>query len=309
MSNYAITQAHSAALRPIVEMVLNSLVSANTRRSYERSLYDFLTWYENRGRPGISKMVIQEYRAQLQAAGLANASINLRLAAIRKLIVEATDNGDLDPSQAASALKARGLPQRGTRAGFWMTPSQAQALLLAPDITTPKGARDQALLAVLLGSGLRRDEIANLTVEHIQQREGRWVLVDIIGKGSKTRSVPVPGWTVEAVRRWLEMAAITTGPIFVSLNRHDVTTGTRRAMSNQAVYLLAAHYGRRVGLTLATHDLRRTFAKLSYKGGAPIPQISQSLGHASLTTTQRYLGIDQSFELGSAPCDFLGIGL
>ena len=297
----------SNELKSIIALVLNGLTSPNTRRSYERSLLDFLTWYDRRGRPGLNKAIIQEYRAGLLVAKLSNATINLRLAAVSKLITEAVDNNLIDPSQAASALKAKGLPQRGTRVGFWMSKEQAQALLSAPDHTTLRGARDRAMLSVLLGGGLRREEITNLTVEHVQQREGRWALVDIIGKGSKVRTVPIPNWAVTAIEQWCKMAHITQGPIFISLNRCFVKAGETKKLTVQAVCLVVSGYGRQIGLGLATHDCRRSFAKLAYKGGAPVPQIQKSLGHSNLATTERYLGLDQDFE--NAPCDYLGLSL
>ena len=63
------------------------------------------------------------------------------------------------------------------------------------------GLRDRAILGLLIGCGLRRDELANLTFEHLQQREGRWVIVDIVGKGRRVRTVPVPGWAKSLVDR------------------------------------------------------------------------------------------------------------
>lgn len=70
--------------------------------------------------------------------------------------------------------------------------NQAQALLNAPDITTTKGLRDRAIIAVLLGCGLRRSEVAALTLKHIQQRDGRWCIVDLVGKHGRVRTVPMP---------------------------------------------------------------------------------------------------------------------
>lgn len=70
----------------------------------------------------------------------------------------------------------------GVRAGNWLSVQQAQKLLNAPDVTTRKGLRDRAMLAVLLGCGLRRSEVAALTLKHIQQRDNRWCIVDLVGK-------------------------------------------------------------------------------------------------------------------------------
>jgi len=74
-----------------------------------------------------------------------------------------------------------------------------QALLNAPDITTKKGLRDRAIIAVLLGCGLRRSEVAALTLKHIQQRDGRWCIVDLVGKHGRVRTVPMPTWVKVAI--------------------------------------------------------------------------------------------------------------
>jgi len=78
-------------------------------------------------------------------------------------------------------------------------------------------------------------------------------------------------------------------------------------MTPQAVYNVVATYATRTGLGVAAHDLRRTFAKLAHKGGAALEQIQLTLGHSSIQTTERYLGVDQ--DLSSAPCDVLGLSL
>jgi integrase len=90
---------------------------------------------------------------------------------------------------------------RGVCAGNWLTRDQAEKLLLAPP-NTLMGLRDRAILGLLIGYGLRRDELANLTFEHLQQRKGCWVIVDIVGQGRRVRTVPVPGWAKALVDRW-----------------------------------------------------------------------------------------------------------
>lgn len=76
------------------------------------------------------------------------------------------------------------------RAGNWLSLNQAQTLLNASDITTLKGLRDRAIIAVLLGCALRRSEVAALTMAHIQQRDGRWCIVDLYGKHGRVRTIP-----------------------------------------------------------------------------------------------------------------------
>jgi integrase len=198
-----------------------------------------------------------------------------------------------------------GVRIEGRRLGNWLSKGQAQALLEAPDTSTVKGLRDRAVLAVLVGCGLRREEAAALQMRHLQQREGRWVIVDLVGKRNKTRSVPMPSWAKAAIDAWCQAAGIVEGPIFLAIRRGGHVQ--RSAMTAQAIFNLVTEYAGRVGVIAAPHDLRRTFAKLAHKGGAPVDQIQLSLGHSSMQTTERYLGVEQN--LPSAPCDALGLTL
>ncbi len=227
------------------------------------------------------------------------------MSAIRKLANEAADNGLIEPTAAAAVGRVKGVEAAGRRSGNWLSRDQAQRLLDAPNTATLKGLRDRALLAVLLGTGLRRAEVAGLTYEHIRQRDGRWVIVDLIGKRGRVRSVPMPSWTKAAIDAWSLAAGRSTGRVFVSINKGDRIDGD--SMSPQAVYETVDHWAAVAGLEVAAHDLRRTFAKLAHKGGAALDQIQLTLGHSSLQTTERYLGVEQNLE--SAPCDVLGLSL
>lgn len=287
----------------IIALVLDGLHSPHSKRAYGAALQEFLAWYEAQGRPGLNKATVQHYRTHLQERGLSPASINLRLSAVRKLAQEAADNDLLDQAQANGIGKVRGVKQHGVRLGNWLTREQAQALLDLPDKRTLKGLRDRALLALMIGAGLRRSEIADLTFAHIQQREGRWVIVDLVGKGNRVRTVPIPSWAKAAVDAWADAAGLTKGYVFRPVHKGGFVNGEK--MTPQAVYYAVKEYADMLGVDLGAHDLRRTFAKLAHKGGAAIDQIQLSLGHASLRTTERYLGVEQN--LSDAPCDRLGL--
>jgi site-specific recombinase XerD len=89
----------------------------------------------------------------------------------------------------------KGAKKVGVRLGNWLTADQSLRLLQAPEAETVRGRRDRAILALLLGCGLRRAEVAQLQVRDVQQREEHWALVDLIGKGRHIRTVPVPDWS------------------------------------------------------------------------------------------------------------------
>jgi len=125
----------------------------------------------------------------------------VRITAVRKLAVEAADTGLLAPELAAGIARVKSAKPKGRRVGNWLSPQQAQALLNARDVAANKGLRDRAILAVLLGCGLRRSEVASLTLKHIQLRENRWCIVDLVGKHARIRTVPVPTWVKVANRR------------------------------------------------------------------------------------------------------------
>src|SRR6202034_3853871 len=138
--------------------------------------------------------VVTRYRIHLEERRLAAGTINGRLAAVRRLAYEAADAGLLSPELAAGIRRVKGVKKLGVRLGNWLTADEAGRLLALPRSDSLKGKRDRAILAILLGCGLRRRELADLMVSHLQRREEHWAIVDLIGKGGHVRTVPVPDW-------------------------------------------------------------------------------------------------------------------
>jgi site-specific recombinase XerD len=303
MTNELATIISAATIQPIIETVTNAVSSQHTKRAYSRALTDFLVWHQATGHSGLTKATVQAHVAALRSKQVSASSINQRLTAIRKLAVEAADNGMIEHSQAQAIGRVEGIKQDGKRLGNWLSKAQAQSLLDAPDTAMAKGLRDRAILAVLLGCGLRREECAGLTFEHIQQREGRWVIVDLVGKRNKLRSVPMPAWAKASVDAWAAALRMNAGYIFRPMRRGGHVQGG--FMTAQAIFDVVGEYAAQLGIPVKPHDLRRSFAKLAHKGNAPIEQIQLSLGHASIQTTERYLGVKQ--DLTTAPCDVLGL--
>jgi integrase len=308
----------SAVADALIAVVTNRLHSDASRRGYRTALRQFLAWHlsQSPGEGGslpLTRALVQRYRVVLERRELAPSTINQHLSAIRALADECAESGLLDPPTATAIGRVKGVPVRGVRLGKWLTRDQAEKLLSAPPDTLI-GARDRAILGLLIGCGLRRDELVNLTFEHLQQREGRWVIVDIIGKGRRVRTVPVPGWAKALVDRWALQAGLSSGRVCRRFRKGDrlvyeVSTDGQVAMagtlSADAIADVVSTYARSLGWDLAPHDLRRTFAKLARGGQAPLEQIQLALGHQSIQTTQRYLGSE--LDLADAACDRLGI--
>jgi site-specific recombinase XerD len=304
--------------QPVIDLVINGLDSEHSRRAYGKAIADFLAWWVGKGKPPMVKATVQDYRKHLQdlPQGLSPATINQRMAAIRKLALEAADNGLIPQDTANGIGKVKGVKVAGVRVGNWLTQKQAQALINSPDVSTIKGLRDRGILALFLGAGLRRSEVADLTFEHIQQREGRWVIVDLVGKGGRVRTVPIPSWTKQAIDEWSQVAGVSSGRVFRGVYHYGKSLMVdSRGITPQAVFYAvqeAVHQAYkatndRVFLEISPHDLRRSFAKLARKGGAELTQIQLTLGHSSVAVTQGYIGEDQ--DLTDAPCDRLGLDL
>jgi site-specific recombinase XerD len=301
----ALPPAPTTSLDHLKALVLDTLPSAESKRAYGRALDRFLAWVQTEPSPAsFNKALVQRYREHLRASGLSPSAVNLQMTAVRRLAAEGADNGLLAPELASGIGRVKGIRREGLRLGNWLTLAQAEQFLHAPAPATVKGKRDRALLAVLLGTGLRREEAAALTFEQIQQREGRWVIVDLRGKGGRVRSVPMPSGAKAALDIWTAAVGLTAGRVFRPVNKGGRVSGD--GMTAQAIFNTVKHYAEETGLeSIAPHDLRRSFAKLAHKGKASLEQIQLSLGHASVQTTERYLGVQQ--DLHDAPCDRLGL--
>src|SRR5712672_2306945 len=206
-------------------LVLDSVSSPITKRVYNMALDEFMGWFQQAPRPGFTKATVSAWRVSLEDRRLGSSSIIIRMSAIRKLAAEAADNGLLAPELAAGISRVKSAKSQGIRVGNWLSLRHAQALLSAPDVATTKGLRDRAILSVLVGCGLRRSEVAALTFAHIQQRDGRWCIVDLEGKHGRVRTAPMPNWVQVAIDAWTSSASVANGRVFRPVNRADQACG------------------------------------------------------------------------------------
>ncbi len=206
--------------------VLNSLTSASGQRTYDHAIREFVAWYCSEPRLAFNRTVVLRYRIPEQR-GYAPATINLRLAAVRRIAYEAADAGLLSPELAAGIRRVKGVRRLGVRLGNWLTPEQGRRLLDCAVPSTMRELRDHAMVAMLIGCGLRRAELLTLRIESIQQREEHWIIADLVGKAGHVRTVPIPTWVKAAVDAWTGAAAITAGPVFRAINKAGAHLGRR----------------------------------------------------------------------------------
>ena len=178
---------------------------------------------------------------------------------------------------AAGIRRVKGAKRLGVRIGNWLTVDQSRTLLGEPPTGSLRGKRDRAILALLIGCGLRRAELVGLGTEDFQVREEHWVIADLIGKGKHIRTVPVPMWAKRAVDEWIMAAGIDGGAIFRRVSRLGKIWGD--SITPKAIWHVVKAAAKRADIkNLAPHDLRRTCARLCHLAGGELEQIQFLLG-------------------------------
>lgn len=205
----------------------------------------------------------------------------------------------VESMQAAIKVEA----SKGDKVHTWLSAGEVRQLVALCDLATQTGRRDRVALGLLVAAGLRRAEAASLTFEAIKLQpsgDRMRAVLEVVGKGSKKRAVPISDKLATALDEWgAEVGG--KGRILRSINNKG-EVGT--SLSEVGVFNIVRSYGEQIGkVDLAPHDLRRTYAQLGYSSGVPVTQISRLLGHASITTTQRYLNME--IDLTSTASDFV----
>jgi integrase/recombinase XerC len=159
------------------------------------------------------------------------------------------------------------------------------------------------VLGLMLGAGLRREELATLTFDALKEQPMKGgkmrAVLEVIGKGAKSRVIPISALLAGRLKEWQTITG--GGRVARSLG---IGKRLGDSMSPVAIFKLVSKYGRKIGLPgLAPHDCRRTFAQLGFEAGIAVTQVSKLLGHADIATTQRYLNL--SLDLESTASDFV----
>lgn len=263
-----------------------------TRRAYQGDLEDFCSFVGLASADefrAVTRAHVLAWRAQLETRGLAGATIRRKLAALSSLFDHL-----LECNAVAGGNPVHGVKRPRIETNEGKTPAlgdhQAKALLDSPDVTSLKGLRDRALLAVLLYHGLRREEAAQLKVSDIQERRGIKHL-QIHGKGGKLRYLPLHPTAAERIYAYLERSGHhqddVQAPLFVPLRGRSTGTG----ITANGIYAMVGSYAKAAGINVAglgVHGLRATAATNALEHEADIAKVQAWLGHANISTTRIY---------------------
>jgi integrase/recombinase XerD len=282
---------------PLVAAIIRRGDSAETRRAYAGDLGTFARWLEieNLDWKGATADDLDRYRDWL-SEHFARTTCNRRLTVVRALYGEAVRRRVVIDDPAA---RLRGLRGRDERDGGALTRRQAQDVLatIRCDLEQPVrqliAIRDLAIVSVLIRTGIRRSELADLKLSSLGQKQGYPVLT-IIGKGNVQRTIKLPVDVRRQIDQWLTASAEAgrdrgaEGPLFVEVRRGGMVVGCR-PLSDRAVYDVVGRRLVAAGLDrLGPHGLRATFVTLALEGGAQLHLVQRAAGHADPRTTERY---------------------
>lgn len=273
---------------------LRGQTSEQTRRAYASDLQAFWDWAQRQGvrtLGDVTRGQIVAYRDELKARGYAVATIARKLSAVRQALSYAQAEGLIE-SNPAKLVKSYKVPDVSPRHA--LDKDQVRALLAVPDRATVKGARDYALLTLLLYLGVRREEVASLTCGVIGAERGH-TTVRVLGKGDKVRLLPMPPQVHEAIRAYLALdgrpealRGDPAAPLFRPMKNPRYGT-LDKTLSPDGVWQMVTRYARRAGLAaLDVHTLRHTALTAALDGGATLRRVQAMAGHADPKTTARY---------------------
>jgi len=255
--------------------------SAHTLRAYKKDLEEF-SEFVNKGPEEIEMIDVRGFVARQIKNGLSKTTAGRKLAAIRSFLKYLHREGYIksNPAKLVSTPKAPKLLPK------FLSVDETFSLIEQPRGIGFMRARDRAILELLYSSGLRVSEIAGLTMEDINTREG---LVKVKGKGKKERIVPVGSKAVDAIKSYLvEKMLLKRRNKAVFLNRRG------EKLSDRGIRRIVVKYARQTGISgnIGPHTIRHTFASHLLQSGADLRVIQELLGHASLSTTQKYTHLD-----------------
>lgn len=283
---FVLTTAQKEAF---IKAVQDTVTSVHSKRAYKTAINGFLDHLATNRLP-FNSLSVRSFLATL--SNKSAATRNQKLAAIKKAARLANEMTLIDWSSYQQIKDTEQAKNQGQRVGNWLSLNEVKKLLKVKDKTANRGARqaevslvrDRALIALAVGTGLRREELAGLCWEQVVKRGRVLWINNVRGKGNKLRSVPVQRFAVKHLNKW--RAISDEGYVLKGVKRNGSLTDK---MSSQSIRDLVSKYGKLLDVELAPHDLRRTYAALLDESSTPVREIQTLLGHASMVTTERYL--------------------
>lgn len=264
--------------------------SPYTIKNYANDIGQFISYCQAKGVEApwqIERPLLRDYLAELDETGYARSSIARRLAELRSFgdFLVREEILERNPFHLVDAPR---VPQRLPQ---YLTPEEVEALLAVPDLSTPLGMRDRAIIEVLYGAGLRVSELVSMDVEDVDLAQAQ---VRVLGKGNKERIGLLGRPAVQAVRVYLEQGR----PALAGRRPNNALWLNHRGgrLTVRGVAMMLDNAGRQAGLStrVSPHVLRHSFATHMLDGGADLRVVQELLGHASLLTTQTYTHVSQA---------------
>lgn len=261
-------------------------LAKNSLAAYRTDLRRFAKWLDERPLDSVQRQDIVRYFQSLRSAGISARSVARSLAALRGLFRFLVRERHLkhDPTENVEN------PKLWTNLPKSLQPSEVEALLAAPDRTTPEGLRDGAMLELLYATGLRVSELIRVKVEDLVLDAG---FLRTFGKGSKERIVPFGDSARDAITAYSERGRL-------HFNRrndpHLFLTNRSRPMSRQTFWMKIVKYARQAGIRahISPHVLRHSFATHLLENGADLRSVQMMLGHSDISTTQIYTHVSRA---------------
>ena len=276
-------------LDPDVEGFLALLGASRAPRTVEAYRRDLAALSEYLDKPiaGASLEELERYTASLRADGLAATTIARRTAAARSFFRQQQLLGLRDDNPAA-AVK---LPRRAKPLPKTLSPGEAERLIDAAKGTQPRNLRDQALVELMYGAGLRVSEAVGLDKSGVDLDDR---FVRVTGKGGKERVVPIGRHATDAVRRYLSRGR----PYLDRRHRPELFLNAKGGpLTRAGAFLILRRLAETAGLDptrVHPHILRHSFATHLLEGGADLRSVQEMLGHADLSTTELYTHVSDT---------------
>ncbi len=272
----------------LVFLAVEKGASSNTIAAYKNDLQqlaDFIGSHANRdGWHSLSRSDIQDFILDMKQRGYTETSVARKIAAVRSFFAFLAAEGSIttNPTEGLSS------PRVGKTLPKAISPNEVDELLEQPARrSTPEAKRDRAMLELLYATGMRVTELVSLDMENLNLDPSS-AFVRCLGKGAKERSIPIHDHALEALNGYLEDGR----PLIVRNQNEPALFVNRRGerLTRQGFWLILKGYAKsaNLGAEVTPHTLRHSFATHMLRGGMPLRNVQEMLGHANISTTQVY---------------------